>query len=75
MGGEIRWVNSLSGGESFLVSLALALGVVMNALDALQSMGRKVGVISNVHEMTERIAAKIQVRPNGGGSSAISVGV
>ncbi|MFC3458607.1 AAA family ATPase [Massilia haematophila] len=104
MGGEIRSVNSLSGGESFLVSLALALGlaslssnrvrveslfidegfgsldsatlgVAMDALDALQSMGRKVGVISHVHEMTERIAAKIQVRPNGGGSSAISVGV
>jgi exonuclease SbcC len=103
MGGEIRSVNSLSGGESFLVSLALALGlaslssnrvrveslfidegfgsldsetlgVAMDALDALQSMGRKVGVISHVHEMTERIAAKIQVRPTGGGSSAVSVG-
>ncbi|MGX4642464.1 AAA family ATPase [Massilia sp. SYSU DXS3249] len=102
MGGEIRSVNSLSGGESFLVSLALALGlaslssnrvrveslfidegfgsldsdtlgIAMDALDALQSMGRKVGVISHVHEMTERIAAKIQVRPTGGGSSAVSV--
>ncbi len=102
MGGEIRSVNSLSGGESFLVSLALALGlaslssnrvrveslfidegfgsldsetlgVAMDALDALQSMGRKVGVISHVQEMTERIAAKIQVRPTGGGSSAVSV--
>ena len=103
MGGEIRSVNSLSGGESFLVSLALALGlaslssnrvrveslfidegfgsldsdtlgVAMDALDALQAMGRKVGVISHVQEMTERIAAKIQVRPTGGGSSAVSVG-
>jgi len=102
MGGEIRSVNSLSGGESFLVSLALALGlaslssnrvrveslfidegfgsldsdtltVAMVALDALQSMGRKVGVISHVHEMTERIAAKIQVRRAGGGSSAVTV--
>jgi len=103
MGGEIRSVNSLSGGESFLVSLALALGlaslssnrvrveslfidegfgsldsdtlgIAMDALDALQAMGRKVGVISHVQEMTERIAAKIQVRPTGGGSSAVSVG-
>jgi len=102
MGGEVRSVNSLSGGESFLVSLALALGlaslssnrvkveslfidegfgsldsdtlgVAMDALDALQSMGRKVGVISHVQEMTERIATKVLVRPAGGGSSAITV--
>ncbi|UUZ53668.1 hypothetical protein LP419_34125 [Massilia sp. H-1] len=91
MGGEIRSVNSLSGGESFLVSLALALGlaslssnrvrveslfidegfgsldadtlrVAMDALDGLQSMGRKVGVISHVQEMTERIATRILVQ-------------
>ena len=102
MGGEVRSVNSLSGGESFLVSLALALGlaslssnrvrveslfidegfgsldsetlgVAMDALDALQSMGRKVGVISHVQEMTERIATKVLVRPSGGGSSAVVV--
>jgi exonuclease SbcC len=102
MGGEVRSVNSLSGGESFLVSLALALGlaslssnrvkveslfidegfgsldsdtlgVAMDALDALQSLGRKVGVISHVQEMTERIATRVLVRPAGGGSSAISV--
>ena len=102
MGGEVRSVNSLSGGESFLVSLALALGlaslssnrvrveslfidegfgsldsetlgVAMDALDALQSLGRKVGVISHVQEMTERIATKVLVRPAGGGSSAVSV--
>jgi len=102
MGGEVRSVNSLSGGESFLVSLALALGlaslssnrvrveslfidegfgsldsdtlgVAMDALDALQSMGRKVGVISHVQEMTERIATKVLVRPGGGGSSSITV--
>lgn len=102
MGGEVRSVNSLSGGESFLVSLALALGlaslssnrvrveslfidegfgsldsetlgVAMDALDALQSMGRKVGVISHVQEMTERIATKVLVRPGGGGSSSVVV--
>ncbi len=102
MGGEVRSVNSLSGGESFLVSLALALGlaslssnrvrveslfidegfgsldsetlrVAMDALDGLQSMGRKVGVISHVQEMTERIATKILVQPAGGGTSSVSV--
>ncbi|MDC8758481.1 AAA family ATPase [Janthinobacterium fluminis] len=102
MGGELRSVHSLSGGESFLVSLALALGlaslssnrvrveslfidegfgsldsetlrVAMDALDGLQSMGRKVGVISHVQEMTERIATKIMVQPLAGGRSAVSV--
>ena len=102
MGGEIRSVNSLSGGESFLVSLALALGlaslssnrvrveslfidegfgsldsdtlrVAMDALDGLHSTGRKVGVISHVQEMTERISAKILVQPSGGGTSSVTV--
>ncbi|MBC7453405.1 MAG: AAA family ATPase [Massilia sp.] len=102
MGGEVRGVNSLSGGESFLVSLALALGlaslssnrvrveslfidegfgsldsetlrVAMDALDGLQSMGRKVGVISHVQEMTERIATRITVLPAGSGSSSVTV--
>ena len=102
MGDEVRGVNSLSGGESFLVSLALALGlaslssnrvkveslfidegfgsldsetlrVAMDALDGLQAMGRKVGVISHVQEMTERIATRIIVQPSGGGSSSVTV--
>ncbi|WP_332855884.1 AAA family ATPase [Duganella sp. S19_KUP01_CR8] len=102
MGGEMRSVHSLSGGESFLVSLALALGlaslssnrvrveslfidegfgsldaetlrVAMDALDGLQAMGRKVGVISHVQEMTERIAVKILVQPSAGGKSAVTV--
>lgn len=102
MGDEKRSVHSLSGGESFLVSLAMALGlaslssnrvrveslfidegfgsldaetlrVAMDALDGLQAMGRKVGVISHVQEMTERIATRIVVQPAANGSSAISV--
>jgi exonuclease SbcC len=102
MGDEKRSVHSLSGGESFLVSLAMALGlaslssnrvrveslfidegfgsldaetlrVAMDALDGLQSMGRKVGVISHVQEMTERIATRIVVQPATNGRSAISV--
>ncbi|TXH69235.1 MAG: exonuclease SbcC [Thiothrix sp.] len=102
MGGEIRSVHSLSGGESFLVSLALALGlaslssqrvkveslfidegfgsldadslrVAMDALDQLQAQGRKVGVISHVQEMTERIAVQIQVKRLSGGQSHIKV--
>lgn len=102
MGDEMRSVHSLSGGESFLVSLALALGlaslssnrvrveslfidegfgsldaetlrVAMDALDGLQAMGRKVGVISHVQEMTERIVTRILVQPAAGGRSCVSV--
>lgn len=102
MGDEIRSVHSLSGGESFLVSLALALGlaslssnrvkveslfidegfgsldaetlrVAMDALDSLQAKGRKVGVISHVQEMTERIGTRIQVKRLSGGQSRVFV--
>ena len=102
MGDEQRSVHSLSGGESFLVSLALALGlaslssnqvrveslfidegfgsldpetltVAMDALDGLQALGRKVGVISHVQEMTERIACKIQVERLSGGKSRVVI--
>ena len=103
MGDEVRSVHSLSGGESFLVSLALALGlaelssnrvrveslfidegfgsldtdtlrVAMDALDCLRAQGRKVGVISHVQEMTERIGARIQVKRLAGGRSRVLVG-
>ncbi|MGZ8159337.1 MAG: AAA family ATPase [Methylobacter sp.] len=102
MGDEIRSVHSLSGGESFLLSLALALGlaslssnrvrveslfidegfgsldadtlrVAMDALDSLQALGRKVGVISHVQEMTERIGTRIEVNRIGSGLSKINV--
>ncbi len=102
MGDELRSVHSLSGGESFLVSLALALGlaslssnrvrveslfidegfgsldpetlsVAMDALDGLQAMGRKVGVISHVQEMTERIATRILVQRMTGGKSHVVI--
>ncbi len=102
MGDEARSVHSLSGGESFLVSLALALGlaslssnrvrveslfidegfgsldpqtlsVAMDALDGLQAMGRRVGVISHVQEMTERISTKILVQRQSGGQSQVVI--
>ncbi|MBE0370242.1 AAA family ATPase [Pseudoalteromonas aurantia] len=102
MADEQRSVNTLSGGESFLVSLALALGlaslssnkvkigslfidegfgtldpetlsVALDALDSLQAQGRKVGVISHVSEMTERVATQIHVKKQPGGYSSITV--
>ena len=41
----------------------------MDALDILQGQGRKVGVISHVAEMTERIPTQIQVIKGAGGHS------
>lgn len=102
MGDEIRSVHSLSGGESFLLSLALALAlaslsshrvrveslfidegfgsldsdslrVAMDALDTLQAQGRKVGVISHVPEMNERIGVRIDVKRQSGGQSCVRV--
>lgn len=101
MGDEVRAANSLSGGETFLVSLALALGlsglsartqveslfvdegfgsldpqtldVALASLDALQASGRKVGVISHVQGMAERIGVQIQVQPQGSGRSRVQV--
>jgi DNA repair protein SbcC/Rad50 len=102
MGNEIRSVHSLSGGESFLVSLALALGlaslsshrmnveslfidegfgsldpvtlnIAMDALEQLHNQGRKVGVISHVQEMTERILTKVEVKKLSGGKSKVFI--
>ncbi|MDR3268340.1 MAG: AAA family ATPase [Tannerella sp.] len=100
--GEIRTVHSLSGGESFLLSLALALGLsslssnrmkieslfidegfgaldvdtlrtAMDALERLQTQGRKIGVISHVAEMTERIATQIRVLKTANGRSVVKI--
>ena len=102
MGNEIRTVFSLSGGESFLVSLALALGlaslsssrmqveslfidegfgsldpatlnIAMDALERLHNQGRKVGVISHVQEMTDRISVQIKVSKENSGRSRVEV--
>ena len=100
--GEVRSVHTLSGGESFLISLALALGLsslssyrmnieslfidegfgsldaetlrmAMAALEHLQIQGRKIGVISHVAEMTERISVQVQVQRVANGRSRVVV--
>ncbi len=105
MGNEHRSVHSLSGGESFLVSLALALSLsslssnrmqieslfidegfgsldaktlndAMDTLANLQTQGRKIGIISHVGEMIERIPVRIDVQnsSNGGRSTVRVIG-
>lgn len=100
--GNVRPVHSLSGGESFLISLSLALGlstlssnrmkietlfidegfgsldidtlsIAMDALENLQTQGRRIGVISHVEEMKERIATQIRVEKLSNGRSTISI--
>ena len=90
-GGVTRPVSTLSGGESFLISLALALGLsslnqqqlsvdtlfidegfgtlssdylntVMDTLEKLHQLGgKRVGIISHVEGLRERIRTQIQV--------------
>lgn len=100
LGDERRSTRSLSGGERFLASLALALAlaglegrdsfvdtlfidegfgaldsatldVAIDALENLQGQGRKVGVISHVDSMQQRIATKVCVERRGGGVSVV----
>lgn len=100
-GGNVRPVNLVSGGESFVVSLALALGlstlnnngittdilfidegfgtldaqtleVVMNTLERLRETGnRKVGIISHVEALSERIPVKLLVERSGNNVSRV----
>ena len=101
LGGSVRPVNMVSGGESFVVSLALALGlslmigngqttdmlfidegfgtldsytleVVMSTLERLRETGnRKVGIISHVEALYERIPMKIVVERSAGNAAKI----
>ncbi len=102
MGGEIRTASSLSGGETFLVSLALALGLTalndanlnidmlfidegfgsldgeslemaVTALGNMQKFGKKVGIISHVDSLKERIPVQIQVLKRGKAASEVVI--
>lgn len=99
---EERSVYCLSGGETFLVSLALALALsslssskmnieslfidegfgsldnetlttAMEVLEKLHIQGRKVGVISHLQEMIERIPVKVEVIKEQEGKSRLNI--
>lgn len=99
--GVRRDTQTLSGGESFMASLALALGLadviqhqsggidietlfvdegfgsldadtleqVMDALEALRSGGRVIGVVSHVADMKQRISTRLNVHKGRNGST------
>lgn len=102
MGDEVRTPRSLSGGERFLVSLALALALsglegrlsfvdtlfidegfgaldadtldmAIDALEGLQGTGRKVGVVTHVAGMIERIPVQVRVEKRGAGRSVVRI--
>jgi exonuclease SbcC len=108
-GDGVRSVRTLSGGETFLASLALAVALaesltelaaesrapdaleslfldegfgtldaesleaIVSALDALHGGERVVGVVTHLHELAERLPARIEVRRGGAGSTAVVV--
>ena len=49
------------------------LAMAVSVLEQLQATGRRVGVISHVDELKERIAVKIEVTPVGNGRSIVKV--
>ncbi|MCH4143125.1 AAA family ATPase [Acetobacter peroxydans] len=103
MAGQTRGLHNLSGGERFLVSLSLALGLsemscgqgvrieslfidegfgsldsaslgqAIALLEDLQAQGRRVGVISHVEELKERISTKVEITPSANGRSTLNI--
>ena len=49
------------------------LDIALDVLDALQSAGRQVGIISHVPGLAERVPAQVIVHPVGGGRSTVIV--
>lgn len=102
-GGMMRAVKTLSGGESFIISLALALSLsdfasnninieslfidegfgtldletletAMETLEKLQDQsGKRIGVISHVQSLKERIHTQIQLEKSTQGYSTITI--
>ena len=66
-------VESLFIDEGFGSLDSESLGIAMDALDRLQALGRKVGVISHIQEMTERISTRIQIKRRSGGLSEVQI--
>ena len=103
MGGQRRSVKTLSGGETFIMSLSMALAlsdlasrhVEINSLfidegfgtldpetldqtlDTLERLeaesSKRIGIISHVESLKERIAAQIQLKRNGQGYSTLII--
>ncbi len=100
--GREREINTVSGGEAFMASLSLALGLsqvsagegriefmfldegfgvldanaledVLDMISRLNNIGRKIGIISHIQQVKERIETKIELIKNNDGSSNIKI--
>jgi len=66
-------IESLFIDEGFGALDPASLGQALGLLEHLQASGRRVGVISHVEELKERVPVKIEVTPSGRGTSTIAV--
>ena len=59
-------VESLFIDEGFGALDSNSLAMAISVLEQLQAIGRRVGVISHVEELKERIAVRVEIMPLGG---------
>ncbi len=100
--GREREINTVSGGEAFMASLSLALGLsqvsagdariefmfldegfgvldadaledVLDMISRLDNIGRKIGIISHIQQVKDRIETRIELIKNNDGSSNIKI--
>lgn len=100
--GREREINTVSGGEGFMASLSLALGLsqvssgegriefmfldegfgvldsgtledVLDMVSRLNDTGRKIGIISHIQQVKDRIDTRIELIKNNDGSSNIKI--
>lgn len=71
--GRQSFVDTLFIDEGFGALDAETLDMAIDALESLQGHGRKVGVITHVAGMVDRIAVQIRVEKRGGGRGVVRV--
>lgn len=71
--GRASFVDTLFIDEGFGSLDAETLDIAVDALETLQGRGQKVGVITHVAAMIDRIAVQVRVEKRGGGRSEVRI--
>lgn len=71
--GRQAFVDTLFVDEGFGSLDAETLDVAIDALESFHGLGRKVGVVTHVAAMIERIAVQVRVEKRGNGRSAVKI--